>query len=193
MPKTDPELVAETLRGDEDAFEEIVRRYQRFVFNAIYHYLGYNSEAEDVAQEIFLKLFRSLDRYDQSRPLQAWIYRISVNHCLDEMRKARHRFIRLFSDMGEEEEDRIKYLFEKSSKGSPFGESEEAESFKLLHRLLDKLSARDKMTFVLREVEGRSYDDIAATLGTSPTAVRIRLSRVKRKLLKRLEGVLDSR
>jgi len=193
MPKTDPELVAEILRGDEDAFEEIVKRYQRFVFNAIYHYLGYNSEAEDVAQEIFLKLYRSLERYDQSRPLQAWIYRIAVNHCLDEMRKARHRFIRLFADMTEEEEDRVKYLFEKSTKGSPLLESEEEESFKLLHRLLDKLSAKDKMTFVLREVEGRSYDDIATTLGTSPTAVRIRLSRVKRKLLKRLEGVLESR
>ena len=113
MPKTDPELVAATLAGDQDAFGEIVRRYQRLVFNAVYHYLGRHQDIEDLAQEVFLKVYRSLDRYDRGRPLQAWIFRIAANQCLDEIRKARHRRVTAFADLGEEEEERAKRLFDK--------------------------------------------------------------------------------
>jgi RNA polymerase sigma-70 factor (ECF subfamily) len=193
MPKTDPELVAATLAGDQDAFGEIVRRYQRLVFNAVYHYLGRHQDIEDLAQEVFLKVYRSLDRYDRGRPLQAWIFRIAANQCLDEIRKARHRRVTAFADLGEEEEERAKRLFDKSAQGASLTPPEQTESFDRIPKLMNGLSPRDRMAFVLREFEGLAYAQVAHALKTSETAVRIRVSRVKKRLQGQLSGLLGGR
>ncbi|HXK61869.1 MAG TPA: RNA polymerase sigma factor [Acidobacteriota bacterium] len=193
MARTDAELVAATLDGDADAFGEIVRRYQQFVFNAIYHYLGSRGDVEDVAQEVFLKLYRSLDRFDQSRPLQAWIYRITANQCLDEARKSRHRRVKTFADLGEEEEERIRRYFDENRQGASLTESEEDESLRLLQKMMDGLPEKDRMAFVLREIEGLSYAEVSQALNTSVTAARIRISRVKKKLLAQLDRILGNR
>ena len=89
MARSDVELVAAVLRGDPHAFEEIVARHQRLVFNIIYRYLGRRDEVEDLAQEVFLKVFASLRSFDNSRPLLPWISRITANRCLDEVWKIR--------------------------------------------------------------------------------------------------------
>ncbi len=190
MARTDAELVAATLAGDPNAFGEIVRRYQQFVFNAVYHYLGVRGEVEDVAQEVFLKLYRSLDRFDQTRPLQAWIYRITANQCLDEARKNRHRRVKNFSDLGEEEEERIRRYFDEDRHGASLTESEDKQSLALLQKMMDGLPEKDRMAFVLREIEGLSYAEVSQALNTSVTAARIRISRVKKKLLAELGRVL---
>ena len=79
MPKTDEELVKATLEGDTYAFEEIVERYQRLVFHIIYHYVGARDVVEDLAQEVFLKVFRALETFDMRGPLKAWVSRITAN------------------------------------------------------------------------------------------------------------------
>ena len=190
MARTDAELVAATLDGDRDAFGDIVRRYQQFVFNAIYHYLGPKAEIEDVAQEVFIKLYRALDRYDTSRPLQAWIYRITANQCFDEGRKQKHRRIRYFADLGEDEEDRIRRYFEEARQGASLTEAQASESLRLLQNLMNGLPEKDKLAFVLREIEGLSYADVSEAMNTSVTAARIRISRVKKKLMKELDKVV---
>lgn len=192
MARTDAELVAATLAGDAGAFGEIVRRYQQFVFNAVYHYLGVRGEVEDVAQEVFLKLYRSLERFDQSRPLQAWIYRITANQCLDEARKSRHRRVRNFSDLGEEEEERVRRFFDEDRQGASLTETEDTQSLQLLQKMMDGLPEKDRMAFVLREIEGLSYAEVSQALNTSVTAARIRISRVKKKLLAELAQILGS-
>ena len=192
MARTDAQLVKATLEGEPHAFEEIVGRYQRLVFNIVYHYLGRRGEVEDLAQEVFLKVFRSLDTFDAKRPLKAWISRITANTCLDEVRKARKRKIQLFADLGRDEEDRVEYFYERFSQHSTLSERDVQELFELLEKLMGRLNEKDKMAFVLRELEGLSYPEIAQALQTTELAARIRVSRSKRRLQKDLEQVLYS-
>ena len=192
MAKTDAQLVKATVEGDPHAFEEIVERYQRLVFNIIYHYMGRRNEVEDLAQEVFMKVFRALDTFDATRPLKAWISRITANTCLDEIRKAPKQRIRFFSDLGGDEESKIEYFYERFSHHSALTEEDVEELFKLLEQLMERLNRKDKMAFVLRELEGLSYPEIAQVLESSELAVRIRVSRSKRKLQKDLEEILYS-
>ncbi len=191
MAETDGELVAQILAGDSDAFEQLIKRYQKLVFNIIYHHMGRRGEVEDLAQEVFLKVFKSLDMYDQSRSMKAWIARITTNRCLDEMRKGRHSRVQLFSDLTEEEEDRIQYYYHRSGRGASLTETEAEECFALLHKLMNRLTEKDKVAFVLREVEGLDYSEVAKILRTSQLGARIRVSRTRRKLQHSLTKFLE--
>jgi RNA polymerase sigma-70 factor, ECF subfamily len=182
MPRTDPELVDAALVGDVQAFREIVERYQGLVFRIIYHYMGRREEVEDLAQEVFLKLYRSLPRFDKARPLQAWISRIAGNHCVDAIRKAKSRPVRYFSDLSEGEMERIEYFMERAVQRSGLTEQEAEESFSMLHRLMEDLGEKERLAFVLHEMEGVSYSEMSRMLSTSEMAVRIRVSRARKKL-----------
>jgi RNA polymerase sigma-70 factor (ECF subfamily) len=188
MTITDQQLVADTLRGDPQAFEEIVRRYQRRVFSIIYHYLGSRrNEVEDLAQEVFMKVFRSLSDYDPNRPLQAWVARIAVNTCLDQLRRIKIRKTSLFSDLTEEEEEGINRLYGSFRQGHQLTEAESEEAFSLLQKLVSQLSAKDRTAFILREMQGLGYSDIGEVLECSEVAVRIRVSRARKQLLENLK------
>ncbi len=190
--KTDAQLVKATLEGDPRAFEEIVKRYQRLVFNIVYHYMGRRNEVEDLAQEVFLKVFRSLDTFDATRPLKSWIARITANTCLDEIRKAPKRRVRIFADLGGDEESTMEYFYERFGQHNALTEERVEELFELLERLMERLNRKDKMAFVLRELEGLSYPEIAQALGSSELAVRIRVSRSKKRLQEELEDIFYS-
>jgi len=191
-PKTDAQLVKATVEGDPQAFEEIVERYQRLVFNIIYHYMGRRNEVEDLAQEVFLKVFRALDTFDATRPLKSWIGRITANTCLDEIRKAPKRKVWSFADLGGDEESKIEYFYERFGQHSALTEEDVEDLFELLEKLMERLNKKDKMAFVLRELEGLSYPEIAKVLQSSELAVRLRVSRSKKRLQKDLEETLYS-
>jgi len=190
--KTDAQLVKATVEGDPQAFEEIVERYQRLVFNIIYHYMGRRNEVEDLAQEVFLKVFRALDSFDTTRPLKSWIGRITANTCLDEIRKAPKRKVWSFADLGGDQENKIEYFYERFGQHSALTEEDVEDLFELLEKLMERLNRKDKMAFVLRELEGLSYPEIAKVLKSSELAVRLRVSRSKKRLQKDLEGILYS-
>lgn len=190
--KTDAQLVKATVEGDPQAFEEIVERYQRLVFNIIYHYMGRRNEVEDLAQEVFLKVFRALDTFDATRPLKSWIGRITANTCLDEIRKAPKRKVWSFADLGGDEENKIEYFYERFGQHSSLTEKDVEDLFELLEKLMERLNRKDKMAFVLRELEGLSYPEIAKALQSSELAVRLRVSRSKKRLQKDLEEILYS-
>lgn len=192
MPKTDEELVKATLEGDTYAFEEIVERYQRLVFHIIYHYVGARDVVEDLAQEVFLKVFRSLETFDMRGPLKAWVSRITANTCLDELRRNRKQKVVTFSDLGSDDESRIEEFFEQFTSQGILTEKDVSELFVLLEKLMGRLNDKDKMAFVLRELEGLSYSDVAQAMKTTEVAVRIRISRSKKKLQNDLEDILLS-
>lgn len=189
MARSDAELVAAVLGGDPHAFEEIVARHQRLVFNIIYRYFGRRDEIEDLAQEVFLKMFASLRSFDNNRPLVPWISRITANCCLDEVRKIRRRKLTLFSDLSEGEEARIEYLFGQFNQGALSQEQAE-ESFQLMQKVMRKLSKKEKMAFVLRELQGLSYSEVAEVLGTTELGARIRVSRSRKKLHQEFAKIL---
>jgi RNA polymerase sigma-70 factor, ECF subfamily len=192
MARTDKELVEATLKGENQAFTEIIERYQKLVFNIVYHYVGYRDEVEDLAQEVFLKVFRFLHTFDTERSLKAWVSSITANTCLDEMRKAGRRRTRLFSDLSGDEEERMEHLFDRFSQSDALTDAEVEQLFDLLETVMSHLNEKDRMAFVLRELEGFDYPEIAQIFKATELAVRIRVSRAKKKLHEELNRILYS-
>ena len=190
MPETDAELVRLVLEGDQAAFAELIQRYQRLVFNIVYHYLGRSGDAEDLAQEVFFRLYRSLKRYDTKRPMRHWVGKIASNRCLDEIRKRKTRKTALFADLGEDEAERIHRLFESAPEGAPLSAAQARKCLELLQTAMDTLNDKDRLAFVLREIEDMPYSDVAAILESSEVAARIRVSRARKALQESLEEVM---
>jgi RNA polymerase sigma-70 factor (ECF subfamily) len=193
MAESDAELVAGALEGDRQSFEKIVSRFQGFVINIAYHYLGRRGEVEDLAQEVFLRVFQTLERYDTKRPLKHWIGKIAVNRCLDELRKRKIRKLHLVADLSDEDRTGIDQLVEASVQNRALTELEAEECLRLLNMSMDGLPEKDRMAFVLREMEGQDYPGLAAMLGISEVAARIRVSRARKRLHKELERLLHEK
>ena len=192
MARTDEELVRAVLGGDSHAFEEIVKRYQRLVFNVIYHYLGTRNVVEDLAQEVFLKVFRALATFDMRGPLKSWIARITANTCLDELRRNRREKVFPVADLHSGDENRIESFFEQFEERASLTEKDVSELFELLEKLMGRLNDKDRMAFVFRELEGLSYAEISQAMKTTEGAIRIRVSRSKSKIRSDLEDILLS-
>ncbi|MGW8179918.1 MAG: RNA polymerase sigma factor [bacterium] len=193
MAETDAELVLAVLAGNREAFEKIVARYQGLVFNIAYHYLGRREEVEDLAQEVFLRLFQTLERYDTNRNLKHWIGKITVNRCLDELRKGKIRRLHLASDLGDEGCREMDQLFEASDTRRSLTELEAEQCLALLEVSMNSLTDKDRMAFVLRELEGHGYPELAALLDTSEVAARIRVSRARKRIQEELERLFHER
>jgi RNA polymerase sigma-70 factor (ECF subfamily) len=125
-------------------------------------------------------------------PLKSWISRITANTCLDELRRLRRQKVYTFTDLSADDESRIEEFFEQFTSKGILTESDVSDLFVLLEKLLGRLNDKDKMAFVLREMEGLSYAEVAQAMKTTEVAVRIRISRSKKKLQKELEEILLS-
>jgi RNA polymerase sigma-70 factor (ECF subfamily) len=142
---------------------------------------------EDVAQEVFFKVYKALPNFDKSRSLKAWISRIATNACFDELRKVKVRRTTLFSDLADEDESPSPAIYEKFVSHGYLTEEESDAAYRLLQELMSQLSPKDKMAFVLREMEGLEYKEIASAMGSSEVAVRIRVSRSRKTILEALK------
>lgn len=188
MTQTDAELVQAALAGSPQAFEELIKRYQKLVFNIVYHYLGRANAVEDVAQEVFLRLYKNLPRYDPAKSLKPWVSRITTNCCLDELRKTGKQRVRLLDDLKREESESLEDIHNRFQQGCVVTERDAETLFSILQKQLDRVADKDRMAFVLRELEGLDYSGIAQALGSSQLAARIRVCRVKKQLREELEG-----
>ena len=156
---------------EEKAYAELVRTHQAKVLRLCASLLG-ESDAEDAAQEIFIKAYRSFDSFRKDAAFSTWLYRIASNHCRDLLRKrARQKTEPL---------DELPELF--LSSGDPRGKTEKAD---LAEQILLTLSPDERLILTLREVEGLSYQEIAEVLSCSLDAVKGRLKRLREALLSR--------
>ena len=167
------DLITAAADGDDDAFSEIVDRYQRPVYNLCYRLLGNHGDAEDASQEAFMKAYRGLKKYDPERPFMSWMLAISYNQCMDQLRRRRISWVGLEA------------LFNRSDQQSPSAEIAvdalgQAES---VQKALSALSANDRAAVVLKYWYDYSYDEIAETLSLTNSAVKSRLHRARRELV----------
>jgi RNA polymerase sigma-70 factor, ECF subfamily len=188
--RDDFKLVEAFRKGDEKAFEEIVRRYQRQVANIIYLTLGNREEVDDLSQEVFVRMFRSLNRFEFDSSLYSWIYRIAVNLCIDEIRKKRIRKLIPLDFFTEK-----KLEGEKRSKESSTGSDELLlkEKQEIVRSALDKLSPVHRTVILLREYQDLTYGEIAKTLRISPQAVKSRIFRAREELRDLLKDYFQER
>ncbi len=177
----DRELVGRCQDGDERAFEELVRKYQQTVFNVVYHNIGYKADVEDVAQKVFSKIYFSLPKFDNKRPFFPWLYRIAVNQCYDELRRARRRKYRTFTELSLEETEAVDKLMSRNEQ-PPLRTEENREMYALLHKMLDQIPAQQKKALVLRDLEDVPYGQMAEILGCTEQAARLKVFRARARL-----------
>lgn len=185
----DRKLVAQCQEGDPLAFEELVRKYQQTVLNLAYHYIGYRSEIEDVAQKIFTKIYFSLPKFDNKRPFFPWLYRIAINQCYDELRRIRRQKTHTFSELSLEETSSIENLISQHELPREPEASQEMQA--LLHRMLDQLPKQQRVAVVLRDLEQIPYSQMAKMLDCTEQAARLKVFRARARLKVLIEKALN--
>ena len=184
------QLIRAVLAGDERAFDELVRLHKRFVFNLCYRLLGDYDEADDCAQEVFIKVFKSLEGFRFESDFKTWLYRIAVNTCKNRFRSLEYRIgqKRVRLDVNDEE-DR-KQVEIKDQTPSPAGELKRKEIGRLIQAAVNKLPKDQRLVVVLRDMEGRSYEEIIEITGLKLGTLKSKLSRARLRLRESLKGAI---
>jgi RNA polymerase sigma-70 factor (ECF subfamily) len=177
----DRELVRRAQAEDKEAFEELVRRHQHRVFAVASGILRRREDVEDIAQQVFVKAYFSLKRFDQRAAFSTWLYKITVNECWDLLRKKKVRPLVYEADLSEEQARMIQASEEKG--GTAPDVSERLEARQRVERLLEALDERDRLMLVLKEVEGFSIEEIAGVLELNANTVKVRLFRARRRIV----------
>jgi len=173
------------LKGDQQAFAEIVGLYQDKLYHMAYRMLGSRQEAEDVVQDTFLRVYKNLDRYDDTMKFSTWIYRIATNLCIDRLRKRKPTYS-LDADTTEHE-GLDGYSMIPSDNRTPESETLLSEMQATVHKAIDNLPAKYKSVMVLRYLQELSLQEIGDVLDMPVTTVKTRVHRGREFLRKRLE------
>ena len=175
-------LVRRVQAGDELAFREVVERYQAKIFSIIYGILRNHNDAEDIAQQVFSKVYFSIRNFDFRSSLLTWIYKITVNECYDYLRKKRVRRLVYESDFSQEESQRMEASDPAVDPSLPA--DERLAQRDLAVKLLSKVSEEDRSLILLKEVEGHSVEELAQMTGMNENTIKVKLFRTRQKLLK---------
>jgi RNA polymerase sigma-70 factor (ECF subfamily) len=179
--ENDQELIALILAGDQDAFTALVELYQRPVFNLAFRMLNDAREAEDAAQEAFLRAYQHLDRYDRSRSFKTWLLSIASNHCIDRIRRRRLTWLSI-------DEPLPPHPALASDETEPEDATLMSERDATVQGLLDQLAPEYKAAVVLRYWHDLSYTEIAELLDTTESAIKSRLFRARQMMAENLRG-----
>jgi RNA polymerase sigma-70 factor, ECF subfamily len=177
----DRELVRLSQSGNEAAFENLVRRHQQRVFALVNGILRRPDDVEDVAQQVFLKAYLGIKRFDQRAAFSTWLYKIAVNECWDYLRKKKVRPLVYEADLSEEQVSRLDGIV--SADRPPEGPNDRAEARELLERMLDTLPEQDRQLLLLKEVEGFSVQELAEILKLNVNTVKVRLFRARGRIM----------
>ena len=174
------DLVRRVQTRDEIAFKQIVDRYQSKVFSIIYGILRNRNDAEDIAQQVFAKIYFSINSFDFRSSLLTWVYKITVNECYDYLRKKKVRKLVYESDLGDEENQGM----ERSEPDATRPVDQTLADRDLVVKLLEKVSAEDRNLMLLKEVEGHSVEELAEMTGLNENTIKVKLFRARQKLVK---------
>jgi len=179
------DLMAKTAEGDEFAFEILVQRHQTSVLNLIYRYVGDRTKARDLAQEVFIRVWRAANRYEPKAKFTTWIYSITTNLCLNELKSVKGKKV---VQLEAEGEDRQNTSFETHS-----GSSQSPEDLLLVEErsrgiseALQSLPENQRMALILKRYDNLPYSEIAKIMECSVSAVESLLVRAKRNLQEKL-------
>lgn len=176
----DGDVVAAFLGGEERAFQELVSRYQTRLLNFIYRTISDREKAEDLVQEVFIRVYRHIGRFDRSKKFSTWIYTIASNLAKNELRNRSRNPLVLFQSLKKNspQEDERPLQFEDSA-NRPDDLYRKRHLRELVEESVSKLPAHHREVFVLRELEGKSYEEIAEITHTNLGTVKSRLNRAR--------------
>ena len=178
----DAELVVRTCRGDNDAFAELVARYQDYMHNTIGHMVGFGQDAEDLTQEVFLKAYRGLGGFRRRAQFSTWLYGIMLNCVRSYWRHKGRRpnVVSLDRSAGEDGDDPAPDP--PSPTDGPDGEVERSENVAMIRAAIGRLPEELREIVVMRDLQGMSYEDLALTLDLPLGTVKSRLARARSAL-----------
>jgi len=181
---TEEEIIRGLQSGDEKVFREVVDRYQTQVFRTCMGMLHHREDAEDIAQEVFVEVYRSVKNFRTDSKLSTWIYRIAINKSLNHLRKrSRSRWLQPFEMLFNGKSEETVYG---SGESMPHAALEKKQRMQKLHAAIDALPERQKTVFLLNKFEELSYQEIAEVTGQTISSVESLLHRAKVNLQKKL-------
>jgi RNA polymerase sigma-70 factor (ECF subfamily) len=191
-PMDDAELVASFLKGTERAFDVLVERYQARLLNFIYRTVGDRERAEDLVQEVFVRVYRHLGRFDRSKKFSTWIYTIASNLAKNELRNRSRNPLVFFQSLAKglsgDEERPIEFEDNRMRPDDLFRKRHLRE---VVDASVARLPAHHREVFVLRELEGKSYEEIAEITRCNLGTVKSRLNRARTAFAALVAPVMD--
>lgn len=175
------DLVKHARRGDLSAYDELVKRYQERIYATIYHMTANHEDANDLAQEAFIKAYSALKSFKGGSSFYTWLYRIAVNKTINFLKQRKNKYHLSLNDIDMNAEHHPDLVALTSDK-TPFREANLTELQKKLNEALMKLSEPHRMVVVLHDVQGQSHDEIAEIMGCNIGTVRSRLFYARQQL-----------
>jgi RNA polymerase sigma-70 factor, ECF subfamily len=181
-------LIERARQGDAPAFNEIVRAYRRRILGTITRLIGRPEDVEDVGQEVFLRLYDSLDQLRTPEMFEPWLYRLTVNACYDYLRRQKRRKESRMADLSEEQ---VLVADAVASAERGIEDTRKAGLREFVHNLLSNVSEEDRMLLTLKEVEGLSLRELEQIYKVNENALKVRLFRARQRVLKAFEAKKD--
>lgn len=180
------ELIQRAQKGDAAAFNQVVTAYRRRILGTITRLIGRPEDAEDVAQEVFIRLYFSLQNLRTPEVFEPWLYRLTVNASYDYLRKSRRRPESRMSDLSEQQ-----VMMADAAAGSvrQHEEGEKKRVRDLVQDLLSAVSEEDRILLTLKEVEGLSLKELEKIYDVNENALKVRLFRARQRVLKKMKDV----
>ena len=191
-PLTDTSLVERCRTNDEAAFNEVVARYKTKIYNYIYRMTGSSDDAEDLTQEVFIRMYTSIDSFRSQSSLNTWLFRIAGNLCIDRFRRSKNRTAAYSLDdpIGDSEGETTHEVPDHTYEPQRLLENEEmAEQ---IQRALAQLPEKLRATLLLHDIEGLPYEEIAQVVGCPLGTVKSRLFNARMQLRQRLAGYMTA-
>lgn len=187
----DSDVVQSFLDGDERAFGELVRRYDGRLLNFVYRTIGDRERAQDLVQETFVRVYRHLHRFDQSKKFSTWVYTIAGNLAKNELRNRSRNPLVLFQTIRKNWDADHRPLEWEDSSYKPDDLYRKRHLRSLVEKVVAELPEHHRIVFVLRELEGKTYEEIANITGCNLGTVKSRLNRARNNFARMIAPMLD--
>ena len=190
IPQSDHALIEATKNGDEAAFAQIVGRYKSPITNYLYRFLNDYEEAVDLAQETFVRVYFAIDRYHTEYAFSTYIYRIATNLAISELRKRKRRMILSLTGLFQTEDGEQTEFQPPDHRSRPDEDLVEDERSRVIAKAIVALPAKYRVPIILRDIEGKSYDEVAEILDLGLGTTKSRISRARGLLKEKLKHYL---
>ncbi|MEX2154313.1 MAG: sigma-70 family RNA polymerase sigma factor [Gemmatimonadaceae bacterium] len=187
----DSAVVTAYLAGEERAFQELVERYQTRLLNFIYRTIGDRDRAEDLVQEVFIRVYRHLHRFDRSKKFSTWVYTIASNLAKNELRNRSRNPLVLFQTLQGSSDDEDRPIQFEDTTARPDDLYRKRHLRELVEQTVAQLPEHHRQVFVLRELEGKSYEEIADITACNLGTVKSRLNRARTAFAAIIEPFID--
>lgn len=181
MIDNEKHLLDKAKKGDIEAFEQLIAAYQKKVFNIALRMIGNYDDASELAQEVFIRIFKSLKSFKEESQFSTWIYKIATNVCLDELRKRKNKNLVSLDEDIKYDDSEIKRQVE-DNRPTPDVTAEKNEIRRIVHEAIGALSDDYKTVIIMRDIQGFSYEEIAKIIKCPEGTVKSRINRARQAL-----------